>query len=381
MDVTALVAGGLGLGRLEDGRVALIDGALPGERVVMEVTEDRRDMVRGHVTTVLAPSPDRVVPPCPHLHEGCGGCDLMHASAAAQGALKRGIVMDALRRIGRLVHPPVATVVRSVPSEGYRTSLRVGVDDEGRPGMHRRRAWEIVPTPGCLVAHPAAQAALAVTDRPPGDELIVRASDLGGEVLVTEATRPRGVTVEEVHGRGFRVSAASFFQSGPQAAALLVDVIDELLGSRLVAGGNLADLYAGVGVLGACLVDRHPGVRLIAVESHPSAVADLRRNLHDVAGSEIASVDVAGWRPSGPVDVVVADPARPGLGKSAARAVGRACPAALVLVSCDPASLGRDVGLLQAEGYGLDTVQVLDLFPHTSHVEAVSLWIRQSQST
>jgi 23S rRNA (uracil1939-C5)-methyltransferase len=377
-DITALVAGGLGLGRLPDGRVVLVEGALPGDRVEIDVLEDRRDLVRGRVERVVAASADRVDPPCPHLHEGCGGCDLMHAAVDAQGPLKRGIVVDALRRIGRLVDPPVAARVLTVPSEGYRTTLRVGVDGTGRLGLHRRRSEEIVATPTCLISHPSIRAALAEERRPAGLELVVRAAAGGGAALVTDAANPHGVVVEEVHGRGFRVSAGSFFQSGPAAAALLVDVIDGLAGSALGPGAHLVDLYAGVGVLGACVVDRHPGVRLTAVESDRSAVADLRRNLHDVVPSEVVVAEVSAWRTTEPVTLAIADPARPGLGRSATAAIGAAAPDVLVLVSCDPASLGRDVGLLQAQGYALDRVQVLDLFPHTSHVEAVSVWWRAS---
>jgi 23S rRNA (uracil1939-C5)-methyltransferase len=378
VDVTALVAGGLGLGRLPDGRVALVEAALPGDRVEIEVTEDRRDMVRARVARVVTASVDRVPEPCPHLHEGCGGCDLMHAAVGAQGPLKRSIVVDALRRIGRIDDPPVAVEVRSVPAEGYRTSLRVGVDGEGRLGLHRRRSSEVVATPGCLVAHPCVRGSLASERQEPGAEVLLRASSLGGSTLVGDAANPRGAVVEEVHGRGFRVSAGSFFQSGPAAASLLVDVVDELLGAHLPDGAHLADLYAGVGVLGACLVDRHARVRLTAVESHPAAVADLRRNLHDVPASEVVAVDVSAWVAGGPVTAAIADPARPGLGRSATAAIGRAGPEHLALVSCDPASLGRDVGLLRAQGYELGVVHVLDLFPHTSHVEAVSAWTRSS---
>jgi 23S rRNA (uracil1939-C5)-methyltransferase len=370
VDVTALVAGGLGLGRMADGRVALVEGALPGERVEIEITEDRRDMVRARIAAVVTASVDRVVEPCPHRRAGCGGCDLMHAAVASQGPLKRSIVVDALRRIGRLADPPVVASVRSVPAEGYRTTMRVGVDATGALALHRRRSDELVAIPTCLIADPQVRAVLSSAREEPGAELLVHGR------LVSDAARPRGAVVEEVHGRGFRVSAGSFFQSGPAAAELLVDVIDELVGALLQVGAVVADLYAGVGVLGACLADRHPGVRVVAVESHAAAVGDLRKNLHDVPDHEIVAADVADWGASGPVAVAVADPARPGLGRSATRAIQRAAPDHLVLVSCDPASLGRDVGLLQDAGYDLETVHVLDLFPHTSHVEAVSLWHR-----
>jgi hypothetical protein len=161
--------------------------------------------------------------------------------------------------------------------------------------------------------------------------------------------------VEEVHGRGFRVSAGSFFQSGPAAAELLVDVIDELVGPHLRDGDVLADLYAGVGVLGACLADRHPGLRVHAVESHPPAVADLRKNLHDVPAHEIVAADVADWGTSGPVAVAVADPARPGLGRSATRAVASAAPDREPLaprLEAVPPPTHRDLPVLPLHAHG-----------------------------
>jgi 23S rRNA (uracil1939-C5)-methyltransferase len=354
VEITALVAGGLGLGRLDSGKVVLVDGALPGELVRVDVVQDRKDVVRATTVEVLRSSTDRVAPPCVHHREGCGGCDLMHAEPAAQGPLKRSIVVDALRRIGRIDDPPVAPVVRSVAPWGYRTSLRATAAADGRLGFHRRRSADVVPTPGCLVAADDVRTVLARATDAPGAEVVVR-PDL----------------VATVHGRPFRVGAGSFFQSGIEAAELLVDVVDELVGDRLADGVHLVDLYAGVGVLGGCLLDRHPGVRLTAVESTRSAVDDLRHNL---PSATVVRTDVARWK--GRADVVVADPARSGLGRSATAALAAAGPSAVVLVSCDPASLARDVGLLRGHGFVLDVVEVLDLFPQTSHVETVGAWSR-----
>jgi 23S rRNA (uracil1939-C5)-methyltransferase len=166
----------------------------------------------------------------------------------------------------------------------------------------------------------------------------------------------------------------SFFQSGPRAAELLVQVVrrsaPELARAQLVV-----DAYAGVGVLAVCATD--PGTRIIAIETSRSAVADAHHNL---AGreAEIVRGEVGGWRLAGDaaVDVVIADPARSGLGKPGVGALTRTGSPVVVLVSCDPASLGRDAKLLAAAGYRHERTEVIDTFPHTTHVEAVSRFLR-----
>jgi 23S rRNA (uracil1939-C5)-methyltransferase len=178
---------------------------------------------------------------------------------------------------------------------------------------------------------------------------------------------------EEVAGRRWRVSAGSFFQSSPDGAEALLAAVARALGDALVGGGQLVDAYCGVGLLGGSLAAAATGVRVTAVESQRTAVADAKANMADLDGrvvrAEVADRDA--WR-DGPVVAVVADPARSGLGRSAAAAVADCRAPVVVLVSCDPASLARDACLLASHGYRLASVEIIDLFPHTFHVEAVS---------
>ncbi len=395
LEPTAMVAGGAGLAREADGRVVFVEGALPGERVRARLTDARTDFARAVAVEILDPSPDRVAPPCPALAAGCGGCTWQHVSADAQARLKGDIVVDALRRIARLEDPPRPGVA---PLEGppLRTTARLAVTSDGRAG-HRPRGGDgsAVATDACLVAHPLLDE-LIVSGRYPGaGEVLLRVGVSSGErVALVRAGRkgvrvPSDVTVvqegdrrpayvhEDVAGRSFRVAADSFFQPGPVAAAGLVAAVSVAVGDALPAGGRLVDSYAGVGLFASVLGARS-GARVVALESDPAAVADARANLADLDARVIAT-EVGRWRPAPddpPADVIVADPSRPGLGRPGVAGVVASGAARLVLVSCDPASLARDVTLLAEQGYRLSGVTLVDAFPDTFHVETVSRFDR-----
>jgi 23S rRNA (uracil1939-C5)-methyltransferase len=195
-------------------------------------------------------------------------------------------------------------------------------------------------------------------------------------VLVGAADLDRGHRAwihDVVVGRRWRISARSFFQSRPDGAEGLVDAV--VAGIAPTEPRRVADLYAGVGLFAGALHDRlaTAPARTEVVEANRGAVADARVNLADLQGVRVVAVDVRRWRPSA-VDAVVADPSRHGLGADAVRRIAATGAVTLALVSCDPAALGRDAGLLAAAGYDLRALRMIDLFPHTPHVEVVSLW-------
>jgi len=367
--------------------VIFVEGALPGEEVTVDVTEERRDFARGVTVAVLEPSPHRVEAPCPHRRAGCGGCGWQEVALDEQVGLKEQIVLDALARIGRVEAAEVLPAVR-LPASGYRTTVHLAVDQAGRPGYRRRHDPAAQPVDSCLVSHPWIEAALATSRFPGHRRVSLRVGAAGGERLaVLQAERPvdlpdewravgpgeRAWIHETVGGRSWQVSARAFFQAGPAAAEAIAAAVDAAVGDALGAGGVLVDAYAGVGVLGGIVAGRREA-RLIAIEQHRLAAADAAVNLGDL-DAEVAVGEVGRW-PAVPADVVVADPARSGLGRPGCRALAATGAPRLVLVSCDPASLGRDAGLLAAAGYRLSSVQLIDAFPHTPHVETVSRFDR-----
>jgi 23S rRNA (uracil1939-C5)-methyltransferase len=380
------VAGGEVLGHGPDGRVVFVRGGVPGDDVTVELTEDRPGYLRGLAVEIHAAGPDRVAVPCPQRRAGCGGCDWQHVAVSAQIRHKAAIVVDALRRTAKLPDADVRTGA-AVPADGYRTTVRVIGDRDGRAAFRHERSHDTEPAAPCLVAHSRLQGVLGEVRLTPGLELTLRVSAATGEMtalwdpnagavegLPRGCRRgPRAYLTEHVAGVALRVSAASFFQSGLAAAELLVDAVRRAA-PELARAGHVVDAYAGVGLFAATVVPNT--ARVTTIESARAAAADCRVNLEGRPATVIES-EVARWQPAAEewYDVVIADPARTGLAKPGVRALVASRAPVLVLVSCDPVSLARDAGLLAEHGYRHDYTEVLDLFPHTHHVEAVTRFV------
>lgn len=380
------------MGREPGGRVVFVRGALPGELVTVDVDVERRDFVGGRAARVLEESPHRVVPSCVHRRAGCGGCGWMHLAAGAQEAAKVEIVRESLRRIGRIDPEQVDRIVRlgdSVAGTGARTSLRIIGAPDRRPSFRRDSSDDCVPVDSCQVAHPNLERILGQLDIEPGLEVELRTSVASGAVTArwkrSAAGSVRGLPpevhvgdrawlVETIDGHDLRVSAASFFQSSSAGAELLVAAVARAA-PELDGAGHVLDAYGGVGLFAVAAAPTAAAVTV--VESSRSACADAEHNLAGRA-ARVNRGEVGRWRPDrgAPVDVVIADPARSGLGKPGVGALAALGASPVVLVSCDPASLARDAALLTQAGYRPASVEVLDLFPHTPHVEAVTRFDR-----
>jgi len=381
--VEKMAAGGDALAHLADGRVVFVDGALPDETVRVAVTTNKRDFARGLVVEVLQPSPHRITPPCPEVAKGCGGCGWQHAAPSAQLQWKTDVVADALRRTAKLPDADVR-IGGSVHPWGYRTSMRLAVTADGRVGLRAGSSHRVVALDTCMVAHPRLAALLPAVRIAGGEELSLRVSIATGETTAWSSSGgvrfdglaphvkigPEAVLSEDVAGVRLRVTAASFFQSGPAAAELLVATVKNVCGDSLRdLRGPLLDAYGGIGLFAATL----GAEQVIVVESSPSSCADAAVNLGDRA--TVHQTPFEEWTPQ-PVDLAVVDPARAGLGRVATDVLAATHAPVVVLVSCDPVSLARDTTLLAANGYRHAGSTVLDLFPHTPHVEVVTRFER-----
>jgi len=390
VDVVRIAGGGEGVAHLDDGRVVFVAGAVPGDRARIELTVDKRRFAKGRVVDVIDGGPARIEPTCAHVADGCGGCDWRHIAPNEQLPLKAVIVRDSLERIGRLAAPNVVVGPVLSPTGG-RTTVRALVEN-GRAGYRRRSSHDAVLVDGCDVAHPLIEELLIDGRFGSADEATLRVGVATGDRLAIVApsafdvSLPDDVIVvgadqlaaghgafitEEVGGRSWKISAGSFFQTRPDGAGALVDLVAAAVEERASVDGRLVDLYSGVGLFAGTVAG---GRAVTAVEANPSSVADAQFNLADDPVTIVES-KVERWTPQ-PASVVVADPSRAGLGADAVDVIAATDAETVVLISCDSGSLGRDAALLTGAGYRLDAATVVDLFPQTSHVEVVSVFER-----
>ncbi|MCD6639015.1 MAG: TRAM domain-containing protein, partial [Nocardioides sp.] len=361
VEVGPVAHGGSCVARLPepDSRVVFVRHALPGERVVVEVTEGTEGdrFWRGDAVEVLTASPERVAAPCPVAGPGgCGGCDFQHVDVAHQRVLKAAVVREQLVRLGRLApeDPRVAgLVVEAVPVDGrddglgWRTRQRYARLPDGSRAMRKHRSHDLVPVDTCLIAHPDA-------DRPVGP-------------VVEEVVEAAGERHE------FRRAGNGFWQVHPEAARVLVEAVLDALDPR--PGERAMDLYSGVGLFARFLSSRiGSGTRLVLVEADREASRHALANLAGHDGVEVACGPTDRVLESSydePFDLVVLDPPREGARRAVVEQVADRRPRAVAYVACDPAALGRDVALFAEQGYELTSVRAFDLFPMTHHIECV----------
>lgn len=415
------------------GYTLFVDGALPDEVVNIEVTAVKKSYGVGRLIEIEAASPDRRKPVCP-LATTCGGCQVMHLDDAAQLLQKRQRVVDALERIGKITHVTVNPCIPSPDPLYYRNKIQAPIRN-GKKGLqvgfYARNSHQLVEVDTCYIHCHLGQKVYETTvsllkksglkaydwktGRGELRHLIIKTAVQTDQVLVILVTKGeivdplekiaaeirrqcpevKGViqninphqhnvvfgkefvvisgeeTIEEeILGLRFRVSPASFFQVNPaQAGQLYRQVIQwaELSGNEIVL-----DAYCGVGTLALLLSGQ--ARQVFGVECVPQAIDNANENaaLNKISNAAFVCDDAASWiQTVDKIDVAILNPPRRGCDPSLIQALGKLRPAKVIYVSCDPATLARDVSLLETFGYRLDAVQPFDMFPQTAHVETV----------
>jgi tRNA/tmRNA/rRNA uracil-C5-methylase (TrmA/RlmC/RlmD family) len=436
LEVTGVAHGGWCVARDSGGRVVFVRHALPGERVRARVTGATASFARADAVEVLHASPDRVEPRCPHARPGgCGGCDWQHADLAAQRRLKAEVVRDQLRRIAGIDREVIAEPVPGDDEGlGWRTRVRFSVSPGGTAGLLAHRSHEVVEVGDCPIAHPLVRAR-AVTGRnwAPARSVEAVVSAAAGEraLIVAPAPRPgpagagpgapgagpgaagasgagagaglageadtvlaagrggrlttlsgRGALRQRAAGRWWRVSAGAFWQVHPGAADALSAAVLGVLRPR--PGEVALDLFCGAGLFaGALAAEVGPDGLVIAVDSDRAAVRDARHNLRGTPWARVHAADAAaalargGWPPPA---LAVLDPPRTGVPRRVIDRLlapgggpgQRGSLRAVAYVSCDPATLARDVAVFAGHGWRLGGLRAFDIFPMTHHVECVA---------
>ena len=385
--VESLVFGGAGLAHGPDGRVVFVAFAAPGELVEAQVEREYPDYIQAVATRVVEPSPDRVDPRCPLFGE-CGGCQLQHMSYAAQLAAKEAVVREQLRRIGRLDDAVVRPIVGAAEPWAYRNHLRFSTGKKyGDVGYIGRKGYGLLKVEACPIADPWVSDLLPKLQGHGAGlhQIQVRHSAETGSSLINPAIPGIAVEtgqkayIEELAGRRFDVSASAFFQVNHAQAEQMVRLVGEALPP---AGNLLVDGFAGVGTFAVIFSDRFE--RVLAIEESNSAAKDSQRNLAQAPNVEMLVGKVEDILPGleERPDAIVLDPPRPGCAPPVLRAILEFQPSTVVYVSCNPATLARDLRVLVDGGYAVESVTPLDMFPQTGHIECVAkLTITPSEAT
>lgn len=361
--------GGFVVGRA-DGMVVFTVGGLPGERVIVDITERGSRFDRGQVTRVLEPAAGRVCEGWPVPPE-CVGTDWFYADRDTQLELKTAVVAEQLRRLAGLEWDGQ---VEAAPGglTHWRTRMRYAIDDVGRVGLRAHRSHQVVALPpeGSVLAVPHPLDPVAEVGRP-GDEVIVAISDDGLTCSGPRRTTGPDPVHQSVLGRTFEVSARGFWQVHTHAAEQLGSVVLDALDPQ--PGERALDLYCGVGLFAGALADR--GCEVMGLEYGRDAVAHARRNVPE-GQFHVTDLNRGVCDIPTDADLVVLDPPRKGAGARVVRAVAEAGPRAVAYVACDPAALARDLATFAEAGYRPDWIRGFDLFPMTHHIECVALLTR-----
>ena len=371
-----------------EGATINVAGGLPGERVVARIYRYRRrrkQMVSAIVERVIEPSPDRVAPKCGYCGP-CSGCQWQHVAYAAQLGMKRGMITRQLDRYESLRDVPVADTLPAPSVFYYRNHARFTVRYGGQLGFSNRITRRFVRIDHCMLMSPNINAAVTeLQDRSAEtSNLSVRVGVNTGDRLIQPTFQNPDIPiasgqkryVEKMLGRELRIASPSFFQVNTEQAETLIELARD--GLNLQLGDVLVDAYAGVGVFAILLA---PYVRrAIAIEESASAIEDGRLNADGLDNVEfvqerteralgeldsLCSLDA-------PPDAVILDPPRVGCHPDALDALARLRPSRVAYVSCDPPSLARDLDILVGSGYEVASVQPVDMFPQTYHVESVT---------
>ncbi|SHG61224.1 23S rRNA (uracil1939-C5)-methyltransferase [Thermosyntropha lipolytica DSM 11003] len=396
---------GEGVARI-NGKAVFIPFALPGEEVELDITEEKKNYAYGRLEKIIHPSPARTTPLCSHYYT-CGGCSFQHVDYEEELQLKKRIVTDAVTRIGK-IEARINEVERSSKPYRYRNKVTWHVA-KGRLGYYRAESRELVPIDDCLLI----KEDMAKISRKIGfilkeiahegqGEIIVRQSSYNGKIMLIcdlPSLEPEkilsrlkedvdGIYIKQknrlIHFYGdlyleekiganiFRLSPGSFFQVNQEQNEKIISFIQSYL--NLTGKETLLDAYCGVGSIGISLAGR--AAKVLGIENNREAVKNAEYNAHYnrlnncrfLAGDCEKILPVLNEK----FDMVIVDPPRSGLKKEVIASLIKAAPQKIAYVSCNPATLARDLNLIQASGYIIEEIKPFDMFSKTYHVECVA---------
>ena len=397
--IEKMVFGGDGLARLKDGRAVFVPYSLPGERLKVRVTEAKKRFARAEILEILEPSKDRVNPKCAHFTV-CGGCHYQHLSYGKQLATKEKVFREQLERIAGIKGEVIRPLVKSPLEWNYRNVMQFHISDTGKPGYQSSRSHAVVEIKECHLPMEPINEVWPLLDLAPypgleridiktgsDDEVLLVFNNSGLDLPTLELDLPVSAVnispyaeivmagddylLMQVLERTFSVSAGSFFQVNPLMAAEMVRyVMTEVPFNK---ESSVLDVYCGVGLFSAFFA---PLVKdVLGIEVSPSACQDFVVNLDEFENVQLFEGLAENVLPGLELkpNLVLVDPPRAGLEGAALDAIVNLQPETLVYVSCDPATLARDLDRFMKAGYTVEKITPFDLFPQTYHIESISL--------
>jgi 23S rRNA (uracil1939-C5)-methyltransferase len=395
--------GGDAMARLPDGRAVFVPFGLPGERVRVRLTEEKKNFARGEIIEFLEASPDRIPAKCKHFGE-CGGCHYQNLPYEKQLEVKTEILRDQLNRIGKIENPPVQPMVACPNPWNYRNHVQFSLSETGKLGFVSP-SGSILEITECHLPEPSLNDIWPQLEFEPGTGIERVALRAGKDELMlmleSEAPEPPELEIEadisavhvyegntvvvagsdhiiiRVLDRDFKVSAPSFFQVNTVMAEKMIQHLSTCLPVSLST--TLLDLYCGAGLFSAFFAPRCG--RVIGVEASASACEDFVANLDEFDNVELYEGMVEDVLPGfvgqiGNLSYVIVDPPRAGIERHGLDAIVQLKPQVIAYVSCDPSTLARDARRLIEGGYTLKQVTPFDLFPQTYHIESISIFER-----
>jgi 23S rRNA (uracil1939-C5)-methyltransferase len=413
VSIEKIVYGGEGLGRLADGRAVFVPFVLPGEKVQIELTEEKARFARGLANVWLQTSADRIAAECPYFSV-CGGCHYQHMPYELQLETKLETLRDQLSRIGGVDATKVSEITASPQPWAYRNQIQMQLNEDGEMGYVRADYQGIVAIQSCPIAMQGLNELLDKLELDPesGISRVSFREDSFGErfiLLEGEDELPPEMTIEldaslgylnshqhyyhlagndqlhyQILGKELSLSPESFFQVNTPMAELLVEHVVKLVEQSKPY--NLLELYSGAGLFSVFLAEKVS--HLIAIESAPSACYDFANNLdafenvslYEGPVEQVLPELLPGLKADMP-DLVLLDPPRAGLHPKALDALVKLAPKNIVYVSCDPSTLARDLKRLAQQGYEVETIHAFDMFPQTFHVETMTVLRRTQRVT
>ncbi|MEC7838988.1 MAG: 23S rRNA (uracil(1939)-C(5))-methyltransferase RlmD [Chlamydiota bacterium] len=436
LKITSIGSSGEGIGK-HNGITIFVEGALPGEEIIASVIKTKKNYAFAKLIKLVSSSPDRVSPVCP-VFGRCGGCQIMHLKYSEQLKVKRQKVIDALERIGKLKNIYVEDCVPSPEHLNYRNKVQLPVktiDDIFTIGFFKKKSHQVIPVEQCHIHCSIGEQVLATVksvileERPDIQSeikhIIIKSSIKEGKVLVilvrsgklkksfsllgqllmdkcieiagvveniNSSSRGKAVTgdrwntlsgnpfiYEELCDVKFKISPASFFQVNTHQAEQLYEKVIQI--ASIDKSKKILDTYCGIGTLS--LIAAKHAKQVLGIEYIPQAIDDARANakLNQIDNCEFICGKTEDYiEKYCNVDIVFVNPPRQGCDRKVISALGRLNNTQIVYISCDPATLARDLAHLVESGYSIRTVAPFDMFPQTMHVETIVLLEKQKKN-